>query len=78
MCRNSATFSYFMILQMAMFCLTSSGESQKVLCRYGKYVNLDNILSKIISIIKSSFLTEKWQSTTFMPILGHQITWKIY
>ena len=30
MCRNDATISYFMNLQMAMFCLTSNSECQKV------------------------------------------------
>ena len=39
MCGNDATISYFMNLQMAIFCLTSSSESQKVFCRYGKYMS---------------------------------------
>ena len=38
MCRNDATLGYFINLQMAI------RECQKMLCRYGKYVNLDNLL----------------------------------
>ena len=64
MCRNDATISYFMSLQMAIFCLISSSESQKVLCRYGKYVNLDNLLCKMILPPIPAF-NEKWQSNHF-------------
>ena len=71
MCRNDATISYFMNLQMAIFCLTNSSESLKVLCRYGKYVNLDNLLRKMIRITNPSFYMRNDNRTTFMPIFGH-------
>ena len=66
---NDATLRYLMHLQMAMFCFTSNSECHKVLCRSGKYMNLDILLWNINSINNPNSQPRNGNKTTFIPIL---------
>ena len=73
---NDAILGYLMNLQMAMFCLTSNSECQKVL--YGKYMNLDILLWNINIINNPCSQPRNGNETTFMIIFGHLFAWEIY